>query len=151
VARAANILLVEDDPNDALLVCMAFKRTLSGIPVFAVSNGLEAVRYLKGEAEYGDRQTNPFPDLVLLDLKMPVMNGFEFLRWVRAQASLRRLPVIVLTSSLDESDPTQAYDAGANSYVVKPTDFNQLTQAIQRLGDFWLTQTLLPDASPPTG
>jgi len=148
VARSPNILLVEDDPNDALLVTKAFQKTLGGIPLHIVANGQEAVSYLKGEAQYADRARHPFPDIVLLDLKMPMMNGFEVLRWIRGQPKLKRLPVIVLTGSVQDSDARLAYEIGANSYVIKPTDFNRLMETMKILGSFWLGGTKLPEAEP---
>lgn len=148
MARSPNILLVEDDPNDALLVTKAFQKTLAGIPLVVVPNGQEAVNYLKGDGRYTDRATYPFPDIVLLDLKMPLMNGFEVLRWIRQQPRLKRLPVIVLTGSVQDSDARMAYEVGANSYVIKPTDFNRLLETMKVLGSFWLEGTKLPDAGP---
>ena len=148
MARTASILLVEDDANDALLVRMAFQRTRSGIPLIIVPNGVEAVDYLKGNGPYKDRQKYPFPDILLLDLKLPEMSGLEVLRWIRADPNYKRLPVIVLTNSVQDNDARQAYEAGANSYVIKPTDFNQLVETVQNLGDFWLEGTKLPDVGP---
>src|SRR5438874_7239979 len=145
MARTAAVLLVEDDPNDALLVRKAAQKTLSGIPILIVSNGQEAVEYLKGEGPYADRSKYPFPDIVLLDLKMPIMNGFEVLRWVRAQPKLKRLPVIILTGSVHETDTRTAYEEGANSYLIKPANFNELVETIKNVGDFWLTGTRLPN------
>ncbi len=147
MARTVTILLVEDDPNDALLVRMAFQRTRSGIPLLIVPNGLEAVNYLNGEGIYADRSAYPIPDIILLDLKMPLMSGFEVLRWIRERPGLKRLPVIVLTSSVQDSDARAAYDAGANSYLVKPTDFNELVDSIKNLGDFWLDGSKLPQTN----
>src|SRR5437762_1307255 len=144
MARTATILLVEDDENDALLVCKAAQKTLAGIPVFVVSNGQQAVQYLNGDAAYADRSKYPFPDIVLLDLKMPVMNGFEVLRWVRSQPRLKRLPVIILTGSVHESDTKAAYEEGANSYLIKPANFNELVDTMKNVGDFWLRGTKLP-------
>jgi CheY-like chemotaxis protein len=148
VARTVTILLVEDDPNDALLVRMAFQRTRSGIPLIILPNGLEAVNYLKGEGVYADRAKYPMPDIILLDLRMPLMSGFEVLQWIRERPGLKRLPVIVLTSSVQEADARTAYEAGANSYLVKPTDFNELVDSIKNLGDFWLDGSKLPETNP---
>src|SRR6266850_1464860 len=145
MARTATILLVEDDANDALLLRKAAHKTLSGIPISLVSNGHEAVEYLKGEGSYADRSRYPFPDIVLLDLKMPVMNGFEVLRWVRSQPKLRRLPVIILTGSVHEGDTKTAYEEGANSYLIKSADFNDLVETMKNVGDFWLAGTRLPN------
>jgi CheY-like chemotaxis protein len=152
VARTITILLAEDDPNDALLVRMAFQRTRSGVPLMVVPNGLEAVNYLKGEGVYADRTRYPMPDIILLDLKMPLMSGFEVLGWLKGQPLLKRLPVIVLTSSVQDEDARRAYEAGANSYLVKPTDFNELVETMQHLGDFWFEGSKLPETgnlTPP--
>ena len=148
VARRTNILLVEDDPDDVILTQRAFQKTVSGLPIFVVPNGLEAVRYLDGEGNYGDRLRYPLPDLVLMDLKMPVMNGFDAMKWIRSQPNFKRLPVIILTSSFHESDAARTYESGANSFIIKPVDFNQLVQAMQRLVDFWLGSARLPE--PPS-
>src|SRR2546423_5772052 len=147
MARTAAVLLVEDDPNDALLVRKAAQKTLSGIPFLVVSNGQEAIQYLKGEGVYADRARFPFPDIVLLDLKMPVMNGFEVLRWVRSQPKLKRLPVIILTGSVHENDTKTAYEEGANSYLVKPGSFNDLVETMRNVGEFWLGGTKLPSTN----
>jgi len=147
MARTAAILLVEDDANDALLVRKAAQKTLAGIPILVVDNGQEAVQYLQGEGIYANRSQYPFPDIVLLDLKMPIMNGFEVLRWVRAQPKLRRLPVIILTGSVHESDTKTAYEEGANSYLIKPGNFNELVETMRNVGDFWLGGTKLPSIS----
>jgi CheY-like chemotaxis protein len=144
--------LAEDDPNDALLVRMAFQRTRSGVPLMVVPNGLEAVNYLKGEGVYADRTRYPMPDIILLDLKMPLMSGFEVLGWLKGQPLLKRLPVIVLTSSVQDEDARRAYETGANSYLVKPTDFNELVETMQHLGDFWFEGSKLPETgnlTPP--
>jgi CheY-like chemotaxis protein len=145
VARTITILLAEDDPNDALLVRMAFQRTRSGLPLMIVPNGLEAINYLKGEGVYADRTRFPMPDIILLDLKMPLLSGFEVLGWLREQPLLKRLPVIILTSSVQDQDARRAYEAGANSYLVKPTDFNELVETIKNLGDFWFEGSKLPE------
>lgn len=148
MARSLSILLVEDDANDVLLVKRAFQRTRGGLPIFVTPNGVEAIKYLSGEPPYRDRSIHPFPDLILLDLNMPKMGGLELLTWIRSQENMKRLPVIILTSSVQEADARKAYEAGANSFVVKPNDFNQLVEAIRSLGDFWLEGTQLPTIDP---
>jgi len=148
VARSSTILLVEDDPNDVLLVKMAFQKSLAGLRIMVVGNGQEALQYLKGEGPYADRTAYPFPEFVLLDLKMPLMNGFEVLRWIRSQPVIKRLPVIVFTSSLHEGDATLAYEEGANSFVRKPTDFTELVKTMKSLGEFWLGASKFPEACP---
>jgi CheY-like chemotaxis protein len=109
MARAANILLVEDNSDDATLVCTAVQRTLAGIRVIVVGDGQGAINYLGGDGPYRDRATYPFPDLVLLDLKMPLVNGFEVLTWIPSQPALKGLPVVILTGSVLASDNAQAY------------------------------------------
>ena len=151
MARSSVILLVEDDPNDVLLVKMAFQKSLPGLLIMVVTNGHEAVQYLKGEGQYANRTAHPFPEFILLDLKMPLMNGFEVLRWIRAQPIIKRLPVIVFSSSLHDGDAARAYEEGANSFVSKPTDFGQLTQTMKNLGEFWLGASKVPQASPDGG
>ena len=148
MARSLSILLIEDDPNDVVLVRRAFQRTRSGIPLLVVPNGLEALKYLSGEPPYDDRQTYPVPDFVLLDLGMPKMSGLEVLVWIRAQPNLKRLPVIILTTSAHEEDAKKAYEAGANSFVVKPSSFDELVEAIRSLTDFWFDGSKLPTIDP---
>ena len=148
MARSSTILLVEDDLNDVLLVKMAFQKSLPGLRVMVVGNGHEALQYLKGQGPYANRRDNPFPDFVLLDLKMPLMNGFEVLRWIRSQPVIKRLPVIVFTSSLHEGDAAMAYEEGANSFISKPTDFDKLVQTMKSLGEFWLGASKFPEACP---
>jgi len=151
VARAANILLVEDNSDDATLVCTAVQRTFAGIRVFVVCDGSEAISYLTSEGLYKDRNAYPFPDLILLDLKMPQVNGFEVLRWVRSQPTMKGLPVVVLTGSVLASDNTLAYESGANSYLLKPSSFEGLLKTVKSLGEFWFEGNLRPHVLPPTG
>jgi CheY-like chemotaxis protein len=147
MARSPTILLVEDDPNDVMLVRRAVQKTLAGIPVQVVGNGEEAIRYLSGTHAYSDRKEHPLPDLVLLDLKMPLVDGFEVLQWLRIQPGIRRVPVVVFTGSNQESDTRRAYEYGANSYIIKPGDFAGMLDTIKNLGDFWLVRTKLPESS----
>src|SRR5687767_12659328 len=121
-----SLLHVEDDPNDVLLLQRAIRRGNLPIAVLAVGDGETAIAYLNGDAGYEDRQRYPIPDLVLLDLKIPRKSGLEVLSWIRDHPALRRLPVAVLTSSRHDRDIEQAYDRGANSYLVKPVGFDAL-------------------------
>jgi CheY-like chemotaxis protein len=117
------ILLVEDNPDDVILIKRAFAQTGLRHRLLHVPLGSEALAYLNGEPPYTDRSTYPLPDLVLLDIKMPGMNGFEVLRWIRNQWELAHLCVVMLTSSDQIRDVNEAYRLGANSFLVKPLDF----------------------------
>ena len=149
---AETILLVEDNPDDALLIRRAFKK--AGLPhaLQIATHGEEAVDYLAGGGSYADRDQHPFPALVLLDLQLPRRSGHEVLEWLRGQEVLRRLPVIVLTSSREPSDINRAYDLGANSYLVKPVSFEALLEMVRVLERFWIALTERPEpprARPP--
>lgn len=133
-----SILLVEDDPNDVTLTRLAFEQARFTNPLHVVNNGEEAIAYLGGEGPYADRQRYPIPILVLLDLKLPRRSGFEVLTWVRGVPTVRRLPVVVLTSSQQSPDINRAYDAGANSYLVKPVAFENLLGLVRTLGLYWI-------------
>jgi CheY-like chemotaxis protein len=133
------ILLVEDDPNDVFLLQRAFRKAGFEHPVQAVGDGEEAVAYLTGAGSYADRAQFPLPLLVLLDLKLPRKSGLEVLAWLREQPALRRLPVVVLTSSREPADVNRAYDLGANSYLVKPLGFEALLDMVKSLNFYWLT------------
>lgn len=136
--RSGSILLVEDDPNDVALTQRAFARTQFGNPLQVVTDGEQAIAYLAGESAYADRQRYPLPILVLLDLKLPRKSGFDVLGWIRGVPNVRRLPVVVLTSSQQSPDINRAYDAGANSYLVKPVAFENLLSLVQTLGLYWI-------------
>jgi len=132
------ILLVEDDPNDQLLIRRAFAKAKLMNPLRLTKDGDEAVGYLAGEGAFADRQANPLPALVMLDLKLPRRSGLEVLEWLRSQAgSLGRTPVVVLTSSRENRDVDRAYELGANSYLVKPVDFDGLLEMIRTTGLYW--------------
>jgi CheY-like chemotaxis protein len=141
------ILVVEDDPNDLLLIQRAFGKVRILNPLQSVGNGDDAVAYLAGEGPYADREQHPFPVLVLLDLKLPRRSGLEVLQWIRAQAGLKRLPVVVLTSSKEATDVNRAYDLGANSYLVKPVGFDSLLELVKSLEVYWLILNQKPDVS----
>jgi len=141
------ILVVEDDPNDVLLIQRAFDKARILNPLQTVGNGDDAVAYLAGEGSFADRQRHPFPVLVLLDLKLPRRSGLEVLEWIRGQVGLKRLPVVVLTSSKETTDVNQAYDLGANSYLVKPVGFDSLLELVKSLEVYWLILNQKPDVS----
>jgi len=132
------ILLVEDDENDRLLIQRAFDKGRIANPIKAVTNGEDAVAYLAGTGVFTNRERFPLPVLMLLDLKLPRKSGLEVLAWVREQAGLKRLPVVVLTSSRETSDINRAYDLGANSYLVKPVGFENLFELAKSLNMYWL-------------
>lgn len=131
------ILLVEDDENDALLIGRAFRRGGWGNALKIVRDGEQAVDYLSGHGVYANRERYPLPFLLLLDLKMPGLDGFEVLQWLRAEPELKRLLVVVLTSSNLQSDVDRAYECGANSYLVKPVEFDEMVNMIQRFDAYW--------------
>lgn len=133
------ILLVEDNPADILLIQRAFRQAdLSHISLQIVRDGDAAVLYLSGEREYLDRERYPLPILMLLDLKLPRRSGHEVLEWLRQQPDLKRLPVIMLTSSREVFDVNQAYELGVNSYLVKPIGFTALVEMLKTLNLYWL-------------
>lgn len=138
MTTAPVVLLVEDDPDDVFLVQRAFRKLAPDARLERVADGDEAIAYLTGDAPYADRQRFPLPALMLLDLKLPRRNGFEVLQWLRGQPGLRRLPVVVLTSSCHDADIDRAYDCGANSYLVKPVLPQALQALLAGLDVFWL-------------
>ncbi|HEY9672659.1 MAG TPA: response regulator [Waterburya sp.] len=132
------ILLVEDNPKDVFLIQRALRKADIVTPMQVVSDGDAAVQYLSGEPPYSDRATYPLPVLVLLDLKLPRRSGAEVLAWIRQQPKLKRLPVVVLTSSREYADVNRIYDLAANAYIVKPPAFDQLVEIIKTLNLHWI-------------
>ena len=132
------LLHIEDDQNDVLLFQHACQKCGATCSVQVVADGDEAVAYLSGTGKYHDRARFPYPQLVLLDLKMPRLNGIEALTWIRKNEKLKHVPVVVLSSSNHGVDIRRAYDAGANSYLVKPVDFNALVEIAKLLATYWL-------------
>ena len=136
--KAQVILLVEDNPDDEMLTLRALKKNNILNEVVVVRDGVQALDYLFGTGTYAGRDLNVMPHLVLLDLRLPRIEGLEVLRRLRGDERTRLLPVVVLTSSDEEQDIVGSYALGANSYIRKPVDFAQFTKAVQQLGLYWL-------------
>jgi len=141
------ILLVEDNPDDRELTLRAFQRQKIANNIETVRDGAEALEYLFGHGADGDPSAHPRPQVVLLDLKLPKVDGLEVLRRIRADERTRYLPVVILTSSNEERDLVEGYRLGANSYVRKPVDFAEFLEAARQLGLYWL---LLNESPPET-
>ncbi len=141
------ILLVEDNPDDVELTLRAFKKCNIANEVVVARDGVEALDYLFGTGAYAGRDLSVMPAVVLLDLKLPRIDGLEVLRRLRADERTRFLPVVVLTSSNEDQDVVNSYQLGANSYIRKPVDFIQFIEAARQLGIYWL----LLNEAPPKG
>ena len=138
------ILLVEDNPDDEVLTRRALKKNNIGNEVVVARDGAEALDYLFGTGAYEGRDTNVMPQVVLLDLKLPKVDGLEVLRRLRAGEHTKLLPLVVLTSSREQQDLVDSYDYGANSYIRKPVDFAQFVEAVRQLGLYWLVLNEVP-------
>jgi CheY-like chemotaxis protein len=145
MTRDKTILLVEDNPGDEALTLRALRKHDPQINVVVARDGVEALDYLLGPGGAGDRAGRPLPELVLLDLKLPKIDGLEVLRRIRAAERTRLLPVVILTSSAEDPDIAKGYRLGANSYIRKPVDFVEFTEAVRQLGLYWL----VVNAPPP--
>jgi CheY-like chemotaxis protein len=143
------ILLVEDREDDILLVRRAFSAANLDAPLQVVRDGEEAIAYLEGIGKYQNREEFPLPDLVLLDLKLPGLDGYDVLQWIRSNPALKALRVIVLTSSEEIRDVNKAYSMGANSFLVKPFEFTNYPALINSLSKFWLEDSRKPEVSRP--
>lgn len=132
------ILLVEDNPADVTLTIRALKRANIANQLIVARDGVEALDYLFGTGQYRGRDINQLPVVVLLDLKLPKVDGIEVLKRIRSNAVTELLPVVVLTSSKEQNDVTASYKYNCNSYVLKPVDFNQFAEAVKQLGLYWL-------------
>lgn len=141
------ILLVEDNPDDEALTLRAFSKNKIPNPVVVARDGVEALDYLMGKGTYSGRDLSVMPVVILLDLKLPRIDGLEVLRRIRADDRTSLLPVVVLTTSKEAQDILQSYRLGANSYIRKPVDFERFIQAVSQLGVYWLT--LNEPVTPP--
>jgi CheY-like chemotaxis protein len=142
------ILLVENEPDDVFIVQRAVKKVGIENPMATVENGELAVDYLSGRGAFQDRAAHPLPALVLLDLSMPRMGGLEVLKWIRAQPQIKRLIVVVLTSSQNHEDIAKAYDNGANGYLVKPVGATEFQAVLSSLKIYWLEKNQNPRCEP---
>jgi CheY-like chemotaxis protein len=139
------ILLAEDDPDAVFLLRRALQKADVKNPIEVARDGQEAIDYLSNQGAYADRERYRLPALMLLDLKMPRKSGFEVLEWLRQQPGLKRLIVVVLTSSNQVADINRAYDLGSNSYLVKPADFDALINMGRDIGQYWLALNERPE------
>src|SRR5438477_740014 len=142
------ILLIEDSENDVLLLRHAFKAAGLANPLQVVRDGVDAISYLLGLGEFGHREIYPFPNILVLDLNMPRLNGLELLAWLRTQPDLQHLMIVVLTGSARKEEINMAYQMGAHSYLVKPTQARQLQRLVEAFFEYWVVQNHLPDPVP---
>lgn len=138
------LLLVEDNPDDEALTIRALKKHNLANEIVVARDGQEALDYLFAEGEYSERDMYKLPQVILLDLKLPKLDGLDVLERIRANTITKHIPVVILTSSNEQQDKIKSYDLGANSYVRKPVDFEQFIQAAQQLGLFWLVLNEVP-------
>ena len=148
MAERLRILVAEDLPDSVELLKLAFSRAGVSAPVHYVKDGEETIEYLRRAAE-ANRPEHSSPTMLLLDLKMPRLDGFGVMEWLRLQPGLRRLLVVVFTSSTEQHDVNRAFDLGANSYIVKPVEFHELQGIVSQLESYWLKLNRCPDYMPP--
>ncbi|MBT3093982.1 MAG: response regulator [Candidatus Thiodiazotropha endolucinida] len=139
MSKPAVILLVEDSRMDVELTLDAFKEARLSNRIEVSYSGQEALDYLFGNEHFADRNRHPLPDLILLDLKMPGVDGFQVLQRIKGTPLIKRIPVVILTSSKEEGDRALSYDIGANSYLVKPVAFTGFVDVVRQIEDYWLT------------
>lgn len=144
-ADGGPVLLAEDNADDAFFIQRAFRKAKLANDLVHVDDGERAVAYLSGRGDYADRRRHPLPALVLLDLKLPRRSGLEVLEWLKQQPDLKRIPVVVLTSSREAVDVNKAYDLGANSYLVKPVGFDDLFEMVKTLHPYWMILNERPE------
>ena len=138
------ILLVEDNPNDVKLALHAFKTNNLANNVHVVRDGAEALEFIFRTDRYATRNPDDNPNVILLDLKLPLVDGMEVLRQVKSDPRTQSIPVVMMTTSKEEADMAKSYQLGVNSYIVKPVDFDQFTEAVRQMGYYWLLLNQLP-------
>lgn len=143
------VLIAEDNENDVAMLRRAFRQASITAPIQYVSDGEQAIAYLKGEGKFGRRAEFPLPDLLLMDLKMPRKNGFDVLEWLRTQPSLSHLRVVVLTTSEELRDVNRAYALGAASFLTKPVNFVEFKDTIQAMYNYWVALNRKPEIERP--
>ena len=143
------VLLVEDNLNDIFLVKRAFKKALLQNPLQVVTDGEEALHFLSGQGKYSDRQAYPLPQLIVMDISMPLKTGFEVLEWIKKQPhALRRIPVVIVSGSDQPSDINRAYELGANAYMVKPVDYREVERLFESITHYWGCECAKPESQP---
>lgn len=144
--KSFSVLLVEDDLNDIFLVKRAFKMAQIQNPLHVVTDGVEAMSYLRGEGKYADREQYPLPRLMVMDIKMPRKSGFEVLEWVKGDSKvLRRIPIVIVSASEDPRDINRAYELGANAYMIKPVDFRAVEHLFESITHYWGLECAKPE------
>ncbi len=143
--RIVPVLLVEDDPDDVAITQRAFEKGRIMNPLHVVRDGEEAMEFLEHTGRYADDDKAPRPGLILLDLNLPRLDGREVLKRIKASLSLRRIPVVVLTTSKEQADVLNCYDDGANTYITKPVEFDNFLKAVVTIGKYWLAIAEIPD------
>ncbi len=145
--RQVKVLLVEDDPDDVAITRRAFERGRIANPLYVVRDGEEALEFLRHTGRYANDGRAPRPGLILLDLNLPRMDGREVLRRIKQDAGLKRIPVVVLTTSSEDDDVTACYEDGANTYITKPVEFDKFIEAVITIGQYWLSIAEIPDGT----
>lgn len=143
-ANNHDIVIVEDSPDDAELILRAFRRNNISNSIHVISDGAEALEYFFAKGKYHCRDINSIPKLVILDLKLPKVDGFELLQHIKLDERTKVMPVVILTSSKEERDVIACYKLGANSYIVKPVDFDQFMTTVRDLGQYWMHLNISP-------
>ena len=144
MTKPANILLVEDERTDIILTLGSFREARMANTINVATSGEEALDYLKGNGKFANREDFPMPDLILLDIKMPGIDGFEVLKQVKSNKKIKQIPIVILSSSKDEGDRAMALDMGASAYLVKPISFSSFLNIIKEVGEYWVVLNVSP-------